>query len=61
MTKKEIEKNGNRKQIAGTAEILTGTLLGDLLALIGSLGFSVYILAIDSFTARDDVIALTIL
>lgn len=34
---------------------------GDVLALVGSLGFSVHILAIDSFTAKDDVIALTIL
>ena len=34
---------------------------GDMLALVGSLGFSVHILAIDSFTAKDDVIALTIL
>lgn len=34
---------------------------GDLLALIGSIGFSVHILAIDSFTNRDDTIVLTII
>lgn len=45
--------------------LLTGGGLGigkgDFLALIGSLGFSVHILAADIYTERDDVVSLTVL
>ncbi len=45
--------------LVGTGKGGIGT--GDFLALIGSVGFSAHILAVDCFTKKDDVLTLTML